>query len=105
MICIQTSTLLRPRSKHTLRASPSATVSLRPFGFSSERGRLTDLSGSPPPYVSLGVPKYVKLEHKVVSAIWNEELGQWALKIERLQDGTIIEDFADVLVNASGILK
>jgi len=72
---------------------------------SSERGRLADLLASASPYVSLGVPKYVKFEHKVVSAIWTEDLGQWALKVERLEDGTIIEDFADVLVNASGILK
>ncbi|ORY90734.1 hypothetical protein BCR35DRAFT_323518 [Leucosporidium creatinivorum] len=55
--------------------------------------------------IRYGVPKYVKLEHKVVSAIWNEQLGQWALKIERLEDGAVIEDFADVLVNASGILN
>ena len=43
----------------------------------------------------------VQLE--VTDSIWDEERGKWKIKID--QDGEIIDDECDVLVNASGVLK
>ena len=39
----------------------------------------------------------------IPSSIWNEERGKWALELT--QNGTIIHDEADVLINGSGILN
>jgi cation diffusion facilitator CzcD-associated flavoprotein CzcO len=50
------------------------------------------------------VHRFIKFEHRVVSAIWNDEKAQYMLQIERA-DGTILRDQCDVLVNAAGILK
>jgi hypothetical protein len=41
------------------------------------------------------VEKYIKFEHKVVEAKWNEERGKWLLKVEHA--GQITEDECDVL--------
>lgn len=48
--------------------------------------------------------QYVAFEHRVISAYWDETDGLWNLKIQQI-DGSVISDFADVLINASGILK
>lgn len=49
------------------------------------------------------VQKLVKFEHKVLSADWDEE-GLWHLKIQT-PEGNVIEDQADIMINAGGILK
>lgn len=49
------------------------------------------------------IDKNVHLESKVISAIWEEESGTWALKIQ--QKDRIIEDRCNVLINGSGVLK
>ncbi|GAD94127.1 hypothetical protein PVAR5_2748 [Paecilomyces variotii No. 5] len=46
----------------------------------------------------------VQFNSRVVSTIWDDQSGSWKIKVQR-QDGTIIEDTADVLINASGILN
>lgn len=46
---------------------------------------------------------HVELNSKVVETIWNEESGKWKLKID--QNGTIKEDEAEILVNATGHLN
>ncbi|KAJ9361394.1 hypothetical protein C8Q69DRAFT_401042 [Paecilomyces variotii] len=48
--------------------------------------------------------EHVQFNSKVISTVWDEGAGSWKIKVQR-QDGTIIEDSADVLVNASGILN
>lgn len=48
--------------------------------------------------------KFIKLEHKVVSAIWNAEEGKWKVKVQDAS-GLIFDDECDVLVNAMGVLK
>jgi cation diffusion facilitator CzcD-associated flavoprotein CzcO len=47
--------------------------------------------------------KFIKFEHRLTSAIWDEEAGKWHLKVEH--NGQTIEDTCDLLVNASGPLK
>lgn len=49
--------------------------------------------------------KYVKLCHKVIGAEWQEETQEWAVKAENLSTGEIVEDRANVLINASGVLN
>lgn len=46
---------------------------------------------------------YIKLSHKVVAAYWDER-GQWDLQVEG-PNGEVIQDYADILINASGLLK
>ncbi|RKK26698.1 hypothetical protein BFJ66_g16521 [Fusarium oxysporum f. sp. cepae] len=47
--------------------------------------------------------KYIKLRHRIVSAVWDEEEGQWVVQIEH--DGKIITDRCHVLMNGSGLLN
>ena len=48
--------------------------------------------------------KYVKLNTTVESATWNEEKGQWILSLTGA-DGEHYEDYCEILVNGSGVLK
>jgi hypothetical protein len=48
--------------------------------------------------------KYIKLQHKVIEAGWNEETSMSKLKIATA-DGTILHDQCNVLINACGVLK
>lgn len=50
-----------------------------------------------------GLDKDVKFNSKVIESVWDEKAKKWKIKIE--QDGAIIEDEADVLINGSGVLK
>ncbi|KXT02143.1 hypothetical protein AC578_5952 [Pseudocercospora eumusae] len=50
-----------------------------------------------------GLRDYVQLNSRVVSARWSHEKGKWEVDIE--QDGRIIHDEADVLVNGTGFLN
>lgn len=49
------------------------------------------------------VEKYIRLQHSVESAIWNEERGKWDLQIRN--GSSLIRDECDVFINASGVLK
>lgn len=50
--------------------------------------------------------KYIRLSHRVVGAYWNEQDQKWDVKIQKGDDpNAIIEDRADIFVNASGVLK
>ncbi len=52
-----------------------------------------------------GMRDSIKVLHKVTSAIWNEEKGVWDLKIRNLETGQEFADYANFLLNGSGILK
>ena len=52
-----------------------------------------------------GLRKYIKLQHEVIHAKWDEETGKWTVRIRNLVDGTEFEDTSDILINASGIFK
>lgn len=52
-----------------------------------------------------GMRESIKTEHRIVSARWNERDGRWALKVENLQTGEEFGDYADFLIDGSGILK
>jgi cation diffusion facilitator CzcD-associated flavoprotein CzcO len=48
---------------------------------------------------------YIKASHEVAEARWNEELGQWEVKIKDLSNGTVLDKSCDILINGSGILN
>ncbi|KAL4914978.1 hypothetical protein BDW62DRAFT_133987 [Aspergillus aurantiobrunneus] len=50
-----------------------------------------------------GLKEKVQFQTKVISSIWNEDEGKWALKLQRGDE--VFEDKADVLLNGSGILN
>lgn len=50
--------------------------------------------------------KYIRLSHRVVGAYWKEEDQMWHVKIQKGDDpDAIIEDKANIFVNASGVLN
>lgn len=49
---------------------------------------------------------YFKLSHRVVGASWNEGDQMWHVRIQRGDDlNDVIEDKANVFINASGVLN
>ena len=51
-----------------------------------------------------GADRFIKLQHKVVGASWNQEEGKWHVKVEK-PDGSVFEDISDVVVSARGNLN
>ncbi|KAL2817581.1 hypothetical protein BJX63DRAFT_429625 [Aspergillus granulosus] len=50
-----------------------------------------------------GLREKIQFRTKLTSAIWNEDEGKWALKLEC--GGEVLEDKADVVLDGSGVLK
>lgn len=50
-----------------------------------------------------GLRKYIKLQHKVIGAVWHEDRGQWAVEVEH--GGERFTDWCDILMNGSGLLN
>lgn len=48
---------------------------------------------------------HVRLKHQVTEARWNEKTGQYDLTIKDLSAGITLADKAEVVINATGILK
>ncbi|TDZ35544.1 FAD-binding monooxygenase moxY [Colletotrichum trifolii] len=48
--------------------------------------------------------KYIRLNHTVVGALWDEREHMWTVEVQR-QDGSVFQDKAHVFVNASGVLN
>lgn len=51
-----------------------------------------------------GLRKYMKLQHKVISADWDSSQSKWVVEIETA-DGQRFSDSADFLVNGTGLLN
>ena len=47
----------------------------------------------------------MKLNHEVVGAYWDDDEGQWSIRIKDLLSGTTFIDYADIFINGSGLLK
>lgn len=52
-----------------------------------------------------GVHGYVRLQHRVTTAQWDEHAGQYTLTVEDLTSGTVFTDAAQLVINATGILN
>lgn len=50
-----------------------------------------------------GLDENVEFHSRVVESHWDEGSGKWKIKVE--QNGHMIDDEADILVNGAGILK
>jgi cation diffusion facilitator CzcD-associated flavoprotein CzcO len=48
--------------------------------------------------------KYIKYQHTIKSAIWNEDTAKWEIQVKRA-DGSMLDDEVDVFINAGGVLK
>lgn len=48
--------------------------------------------------------KYVKLQHSIQGARWNESKAKWDLEVKG-PEGKVFSDEVDVFINASGVLK
>jgi len=49
--------------------------------------------------------KYMKLQHEIVGAYWNEADGLWEIKVKNLITGVEFIDKAEVFINGGGILN
>jgi hypothetical protein len=49
--------------------------------------------------------KYIQLGHRVVRSEWSASESQWHVTVEVIESGTIIHDYCDVLLSATGVLK
>lgn len=49
--------------------------------------------------------KFIKYDSEVVEARWNEEKGQWLVKIRSRSTGETVEDWCHFLINGGGFLK
>lgn len=47
----------------------------------------------------------IKLHHQVTGMTWMEDEGKWKVKVMNLEQEEEFEDYADFVINASGILK
>ncbi len=51
-----------------------------------------------------GLEKYIKTEHAVSHAEWDERAAKWNVKVKDARTGSIIDDQCDILINATGTL-
>ena len=49
--------------------------------------------------------KYMKLNHEVVNASWNDTDAVWEVSVKDLLSGNVFIETAEILVNGSGVLK
>jgi cation diffusion facilitator CzcD-associated flavoprotein CzcO len=52
-----------------------------------------------------GVSEFVRLNHRVTSAIWDDGKGKWIIDIKDLISDATTKDEADILINGAGFLK
>ena len=51
------------------------------------------------------VNKYIKLQHQIEHAQWDEDAGKWRFKVRNLATDTVIDDEAEFFINAGGVLN
>lgn len=49
--------------------------------------------------------QYVKTEHQVIGAFWNQGQGGYDVEVQDLKGNQTVKDHCDILINASGILN
>jgi cation diffusion facilitator CzcD-associated flavoprotein CzcO len=52
-----------------------------------------------------GMWEFLRLQHQVVGAKWDNEAGQWEVEVEDIMGGRKFTDKAEILLNATGFLK
>ncbi|PVH71764.1 putative monooxygenase [Cadophora sp. DSE1049] len=54
---------------------------------------------------SFGMEKYLKLQHQITGAFWEEESSTWRVEVQNQVTGEKIEDRCDFLINGTGFLN
>ncbi|KAH8810649.1 FAD/NAD-P-binding domain-containing protein [Xylogone sp. PMI_703] len=54
---------------------------------------------------TFGLRKYIKLNHEIIGADWNESEGLWHIEVKNLISGLVFIDKAEVLINGGGVLN
>ena len=49
--------------------------------------------------------KFMKLNHEIVGAYWDNDRGLWDVHVKNLLTGDVFIDSAEVFINGGGILK
>jgi cation diffusion facilitator CzcD-associated flavoprotein CzcO len=49
--------------------------------------------------------KYVRFQHRIQSAVWDEDKGKYIVTVTDLASGETKVDEAEIFVNGGGILK
>ncbi|OQV05521.1 hypothetical protein CLAIMM_10248 [Cladophialophora immunda] len=49
--------------------------------------------------------KYMRLNHEVVGASWDEDQGTWKVRVKNLKTNEVIVDQAEILINGGGVLN
>jgi cation diffusion facilitator CzcD-associated flavoprotein CzcO len=52
-----------------------------------------------------GLTKYMRLEHEVRGALWDEQESVWKVSVVNLRTKEAFTDTAEILVNNCGVLK
>ncbi|KAF2492990.1 FAD/NAD(P)-binding domain-containing protein [Lophium mytilinum] len=51
------------------------------------------------------IKKYIKLQHQVEGAEWDDKAGVWRFKVRNLETDEVINDSAEFFINAGGVLN
>ena len=51
------------------------------------------------------IQKYIKLQHQIEHAQWDDEAGLWRLKVRNLVTDEVFDDSAEFFINAGGVLN
>ncbi|OAL32860.1 hypothetical protein AYO20_07651 [Fonsecaea nubica] len=49
--------------------------------------------------------KYMKLNHEIIDATWDEDLGVWNVQVKNLITNEVFVDQAEILINGGGVLN
>ncbi|KAL4891195.1 cyclohexanone monooxygenase [Aspergillus ambiguus] len=52
-----------------------------------------------------GLYKYIRLNHMVTDAVWDEKQGVWNIDIKNKETGEILHDWGHILINGCGVLN
>lgn len=52
-----------------------------------------------------GLYDSIRLNHKVISAVWDEALKIWKVEVQNMRTDEIVQDWCHVLLNGCGVLK
>ncbi|KAI2636933.1 FAD/NAD(P)-binding domain-containing protein [Hypomontagnella submonticulosa] len=52
-----------------------------------------------------GLQKFIKTSHIVTETRWDEEKGQWEVKVKDLLTGVVVNDWCHILIHATGYLN
>lgn len=52
-----------------------------------------------------GVSEFVKLNHKVTGATWDDRKGKWVVEVDNLAGNKSLQDEGEIFINGAGFLK